>query len=173
MNVSKSKTYLHQATGKYSSIDLTLCFPALLPNFTWKVTDDLCGSDHFPIIFSSTQPSSTERPRKWKLSKANWNKFDTFCQQAISRDKFENCDDPIKLFTSLLLDAVKASVPQTSTNPKRPDKPWYNDECKQAVKDRKDALKRFNLRSSPENHNQFRIFRAKAQRTIKDSKRKS
>ena len=118
----------------------------------------------------STQPSSTERPRQWKLSKANWNKFDTLCQQTITRDKFENCDDPIKLFTSLLLDAAKASVPQTSTNPKRPDKPWYNDECKQAVKDRKDALKRFNLRPTPENHNQFRIFRAKARRTIKESK---
>ena len=87
--------------------------------------------------------------------------------------KFENCDDPIKPFTSLLLDAAKASVPQTSTNPKRPDKPWYNDECKQAVKDRKDALKRFNLRPTPENHNQYRIFRAKARRTIKESKRKS
>ena len=62
MNDSKSKTYLHPATGKYSSIDLTLCSLVLLSNFTWKVTDDLCGSDHFPIVFSSTQPSSTERP---------------------------------------------------------------------------------------------------------------
>ena len=96
-----------------------------------------------------------------------------FVKQTITRDKFENCDDPIKLFTSLLLDAAKASVPQTSTNPKRPDKPWYNDECKQAVNDIKDALKRFNLRPTPENHNQFRIFRAKTRRTIKESKRKS
>ena len=117
MNDSKSKTYLHPATGKYSSIDLTLCSPALLPNFTWKVTDDLCGSDHFSIIFSSTQPSSTERPRKWNLSKASWNKFDILCQQTITRDKFDNCDHPIKFFTSLLLDAAKASVPQTSTKP--------------------------------------------------------
>ena len=168
MNDSKSKTYLHPTTGKYSSIDLTLCSLVLLPNFTWKVTNDLCGSDHFPIIFFSTQPSSTERQRKWKLSKANWNKFDTLCQQAITCHKFENCDDPIKLFTSLLLVLATASVLQTLTNPRRPDKPWYNYECKQAVKDRKDALKRFNLRPTPENHNQFRIFRAKARRTIKE-----
>ena len=143
-----------------SSIDLTLYSQVLLPNFTWKVTDDLCGSDHFPIIFSSTQPSSTERPRKWKLSKADWNKFETLCQQTFARDKFENCDDPIKLFTSLLLDAAKASIPQTPTNPKRPDKPWYNDECKQAVKDRKDAKRVENTVGKGEiaRYEQFLLF---------------
>ena len=132
MNDNKSKTYLHPATGSFSSIDLTLCSPVLLPNFTWNVTEDLYGSDHFPIILSSIKPSSHIRPQKWKLSKANWNKFEILCEQSITHDKFEDCDDSTKLFTSLLIEAAKQSVPQTSTNPKRPDKPWYNDDCKQA-----------------------------------------
>ena len=72
-----------------------------------------------------------------------------------------------------MIDAAKQSIPQTSTNPKRPDKPWYNDDCKQAVKDRKQALRKFNLRPTKENHNLFRISRAKARRTIRESKRKS
>ena len=59
------------------------------------------------------------------------------------------------------------------TNPKRPDKPWYNDDCKQAVKDRKQALRKFNLRPTKENHNLFRISRAKARRTIRENKRKA
>ena len=146
MNDNKSKTYLHPATGSYSSIDLTLCSPVLLPNFTWKVTEDLCGSDHFHITFTSTQPSSSVRPQKWKLSKANWNKFEILCEQTITHDKFGDCDDPTKLFTSLLIDAAKQSVPQTLTNPKHPDKPWYYEDCKQAVKDRKQALRKFILR---------------------------
>ena len=173
MNDNKSKTYLHPATGSYSSIDLTLWSPVLLPNFTWKVTEDLCGSDHFPITITSTQPSSSVRPQKWKLSKANWNKFEILCEQTITHDKFGDCDDPTKLFTSLLIDAAKQSVPQTSTNPKRPDKPWYNDDCKQAVKDRKQALTKFNLRPTKENHNLFPISRAKARRTIRENKRKA
>ena len=173
MNDDKSKTYMHPATGSYSSIDLTLCSPVLLPNFTWRVTDDSRGSDHFPIIFSSKQPSSTEKPRTWKLSKANWNKFDTLCQQTITHDKFRDCEDPVKLFTSLLIDAAISSVPQTSSNPTRPSKPWFNEVCKQAVKDRKDALRRFSLRPTTDNLEQFRISRAKARRTIKASKRKS
>ena len=52
--MNDNKTYLHPSTGSYSSIDLTLCSPVLLPNFTWKVTED-----HFPITFTSTQPSSS------------------------------------------------------------------------------------------------------------------
>ena len=173
MNDNKSKTYLHPATGSYSSIDLTLCSPVLLPNFIWKVTEDLCGSDHFPITFTFTQPSSSVQPQKWKLSKANWNKFEILCEQTNTHDKFGDCDDPTKLFTSLLIDAAKQSVPQTSTNPKSPDKPWYNDDCKQAVKDRKQALRKFNLRPTKENHNLFRISRAKARRTIRENKCKA
>ena len=45
----KSNTYLHPATGSYSALDLTICSPSLLLDFAWEVSDDLCGSDHFPI----------------------------------------------------------------------------------------------------------------------------
>ena len=119
MNDTKSKTYLHPGTSTYSSLDLSLCSPAILPDFEWKVRDDLHGSDHFPIFISSTQPSSCERSKKWKLSKANWERFQVLCEQTITRDKFQDCEDPAKLFTSLLIDAAKQSVPQTSTKPKQ------------------------------------------------------
>ena len=41
----KSSTYLHPATGSYSSLDLTICSPGIFPDFNWKVVDDLHGSD--------------------------------------------------------------------------------------------------------------------------------
>ena len=119
LNDTKSKTYLHPGTGTYSSLDLSLCSPAILPDFEWKVGDDLHGSDHFPIFISSTQPSSCERSKKWKLSKANWERFQVLCEQTITRDKFQDCEDPAKLFTSLLIEAAKQSVPQTPTKPKQ------------------------------------------------------
>ena len=70
------------------------------------VTEDLFRRDHFPVILSSTQPSSNVGPQKWKLSKVNWNKFEALCEQSITHDKFEDCDDPTKLFTSLLIEAA-------------------------------------------------------------------
>ena len=49
----KSSTYLHPATGSYSSLDLTICSPEIFPKFNWKVFDDFHGSDHFPIQVSN------------------------------------------------------------------------------------------------------------------------
>ena len=54
---NKSSIYLHPATGSYSSLDLTICSPGIFSDFTWKVCDDLHGSDHFPIQVSEVGPS--------------------------------------------------------------------------------------------------------------------
>ena len=47
----KSYTYLHPATGTFSSLDLSLCHPSLLLGFDWSVCEDQHGSDHFPELF--------------------------------------------------------------------------------------------------------------------------
>ena len=68
----KTYTYLHPATGSYSSLDLALCSPEIALDFTWKVDDDLHESDHFPILVSEVGPSIQQRPERWKLHKADW-----------------------------------------------------------------------------------------------------
>jgi endonuclease/exonuclease/phosphatase family metal-dependent hydrolase len=45
--------YLHPGNGSYLAIDLTVTDPSLLLDFSWKVHDELCGNDHFPIIVES------------------------------------------------------------------------------------------------------------------------
>ena len=56
-----SNTYLHPGNGSYSSIDLT----SLLLDFHWTVHDDLCGSDHFPIIVEGSDPLKTGCTEYW------------------------------------------------------------------------------------------------------------
>ena len=169
----KSSTYLHHATGSYSSLDLTICSPGIFPDFNWNVVDDLHGSDHFPIQVSEVGPSVQQRPQHWKLHKANWEQFRVQCEQSIHPNAFEECENPAELFTALLYSAAEKSIPRTSTNPKHPNKPWFNDECKQAITERKSVLRQFNLRPTQENLSKFKIARAKARRTIKQSKRAS
>ena len=106
----KSHTYLHPATGTYSALDLAICSPDLFLDFNWKVCDDLHGSDHFPIVISETGPSVQERPRRWKLHKADWNLFQIRCEQSITPDAFSDCDDPTELFTSLVYAAAKEAI---------------------------------------------------------------
>ena len=58
-------------------------------------------------------------------------------------------------------------------NLKKTPKSWFTDECKQAINARNEALRRFNLRPTSDNLSQFRISRAKARLTIRNSKQKS
>ena len=165
----KSSTYLHPATGSYSSLDPTICSPAIFPYFNWKVADDLHGSDHFPIQVSEVGPSVQQRPQHWKLNKANCEQFRVHCEQSIHPNAFEDCENPAELLYS----AAEKTIPRTSTNPKHRNKPWFNDDCKKAIAERKSVLRQFNLRPTQENLSKFKIARAKARRTIEQSKRAS
>ena len=40
------------------------------------------------------------------------------------------------------IDISEKCIPKTSTNPKKSN-PWYNDDCKEAIKQRKETLSRF------------------------------
>ncbi len=169
----KSSTYLHPATGSYSSLDLTLCHPSLYLDFTWKVGDDLCGSDHFPIFLQSNGPPSTDRVQRWKLHKADWDTFRDMCMIELDFDRFRDAEDPLEHYISLLHDIAEKTIPKTSAKPKRVNKPWFDEECKEAMTARKRSIRQINNQATPENLNAHRIFRAKARRTIKASKRRT
>lgn len=62
---------LHPATGSYSSIDFTMCVPKQTLDFKWKVHEDTCGSDHFPIILEQNDPEVEDTTPNWNLHKAN------------------------------------------------------------------------------------------------------
>ena len=43
-------TYVNPSSGNHSAIDLTMCNLTVYKDVTWKVHDDTCGCDHFPIL---------------------------------------------------------------------------------------------------------------------------
>ena len=53
---NKIPTYLNPSTGSHSTIDITLSDPSSYLDYIWKVHNNSCGSDHFPIILEITQP---------------------------------------------------------------------------------------------------------------------
>ena len=172
LNNPKTSTYCHPASGNFSAIDLTLCSPNIFLDFNWQVKDDTFGSDHFPIVLEQNGPPDLVRNTKWKLNKADWNLFQVCCEQTISESLIEN-EDPALDFTTLLHAAAEKTIPKTSTKSKRPPKPWFSEECKEAISERKAALKRFGNHPTKTNLDNFRIFRAKARRTVSKSKKAS
>jgi hypothetical protein len=83
-------TYLHPGNGSYSAIDLTVTDPSLLLDFSWKVHDDLCGSDHFPIILESLHSTVGERPTRYKFDKADWPRYKQMYRENLQTEMIRN-----------------------------------------------------------------------------------
>ena len=45
-----SAAYIHPTTGSTWALDLSICGPSLVLDYAWKIHEDLCGSDHFPVM---------------------------------------------------------------------------------------------------------------------------
>ena len=165
-----SSTYLHPGYGTYSAIDLTISVPSLLLDFSWRVEDDLCGSDHFPIIVELLGPPLEQREPKWKLDKADWHSFQLKCQEKLIGEVADG-PDAVREFTDVLISIAEETVPKTSTTPKRIKIPWFDDDCKKAIKDRKKAQRKFYRQPTQENLTSFKIARARARRIIRTKRR--
>ena len=168
---NKSSTYIHPATGTATSIDLTICDPRLDTDFKWSVHDDLCGSDHLPVLLEDNVPFVYQVAQQWKLRKADWTAFKALCNQMLTADTLTACD--MKTFTSTLTHIASQTIPKTTKTSTRIKKPWYNDTCKAAVCARKRALHVFKTHPTPDNLSKLKISRAKARHTIRQTKRQS
>ena len=79
-----------------------------------------------------------------------------------------DADDPMSLFTSILKDIAEQTI---SAVPKRFNKPWFSDTCKDSIKKCNRAIERFKREPTEGNLNAYRIARAKARRNIQHSKK--
>ena len=73
-SIKKEPTHINPTNGSPSSIDLTLCDPSSFMDYTWSTYDDVCGSDHYPIIIKIKIITHNHTPRL-NTNKANWEKF--------------------------------------------------------------------------------------------------
>ena len=154
---NKSPTYLHPATGTHLVIDLTLSDPTIYLDYNWKTNEDNCG---------------TRNRRKklpcWNVQKAKWEHFKRLCHVNLTPKANINQEDHNIYFTKTLTIAEEC-MPKSSIQPKF-NIPWYNNECKKAVRACCAALRKFKTNPTKENLELFKNCTARAQRTIKESK---
>ena len=170
----KSSTYLHPATGSFSCIDLSLAHPSIYLDFAWSVLDEQYGSDHFPLLLTSNDSVPVEDRFYFKFKKADWEQFQQLCSEDLTESEFLDTPYQADRFASILHTIASETIPKSRINStSKIKKPWFDDECKKAVRERKASLRKFDTCPTSENLNHYRIFRAKARRTIRESKRKS
>ncbi|GBM34963.1 hypothetical protein AVEN_240336-1 [Araneus ventricosus] len=70
------KTFFHEPTRTFYSLDLAICSPTLLPLLHFTVGSDLCNSDHFPIIVSyADSGGAIQYPPRYLFHRADWGNF--------------------------------------------------------------------------------------------------
>ena len=167
-----SYTYLHPGSGTYTAIDLSLCSPNLLLEVQFKVEEDSFGSDHFPIILNVGISLPDTLPR-WNFKRADWEHFHNVCNENLTINSVDMYDEPITVFTDVLCNNAKLAIPMSTPKQRKRCKPWFNNDCDNAIKARRKALKKFGRYITAENLSIFKIARAKARRICRVSKRES
>ena len=79
-----SLTYIHPTNGSTSALDLSICGPSLVLDYVWNIHDDLCESDHFPVILISNAVEEESAPNRWNFKKADWLSFQAQCFSEVT-----------------------------------------------------------------------------------------
>ena len=155
-------THYHIQNGTLSTIDLSICSSEVFPNFKYSTLSDLHGSDHFPIILElQNQNVQLDSHIRFKTEKADWQTYYEMTNMQIFEGNLPTLEIQLNEIEDKIITAATACMPMTSGKRNKPSKPWWNNECRDAVKERKRALD--SVRRTPSRGNIIRYQRAKAQ----------
>ena len=140
-----------------------------------EVLSDRLGSDHYPIIITvnASDHPVQERVPKWNFKKANWDAFQDQCIKELTPDLFNDAEDKMAIFSSTLLDIAADDIPKTSPFPRRKAKPWFDEDCQAAKKERSKANRLANKHHSAANTMRAHLIQARTKKLFKQKKRDS
>lgn len=170
---SGEATHYHGANGSFSVLDLSVCSPDVYLDFSWRVTEDLCGSDHYPIVLKTPEVMPSARVPRWRMDRADWTTFRLLAQVDHCLEDFGGIDEAVAYFTALIRWSAEHSIPQTSGTVHRRPVPWWSEECRQAVVERRRAFGRYKRHKTDFYRAAYKQARARARRTLKEARRAS
>ena len=140
-----------------------LCHPSIYMDVACEVLSDRLGSDHHPIIITAniSDYPVPERVPKWYFEKAKWDAFQDQCITEITPDLFNDAKDKMAILSSTLLDIAADNIPKTSPFPKRKAKPWFDEDCQSAKKERNKANRLANKHPSAANSMRAHLIQAR------------
>ena len=166
-----SNTHFSRRHKTYSHIDLSLCSIDLIDDFLWEVDEDYHNSDHTPIYLKSNNPRHVGGPARWIIKKANWPRFQEKSEMTTDAIHEDPDIDTTSIFLeNVIANAAAEAIPASKGTGDRKSPPWWNNACKNAIKKRKAAWKKFTRDSTDNNYNNFSRLRAEAQRVLRSSK---
>ena len=169
-----SPTHYHVQTDSYSTIDLSLCSSDILQDFKYNVLEYRYGSDHFPIKLDLYENNNLiDTCDRFNIEKANWSEFRELTQTNIKVENFNNIDNLIATIVAIIITAATASIPTKTGGKGRPTVPWFNDDCKKAIKERRKAERNLKRRYTENNKIEYKRAKAKCRYIFQTAKKNS
>ncbi|KAI5720449.1 hypothetical protein M8J77_006751 [Diaphorina citri] len=168
-------THVNFSYGTLSCIDLTLCSQSIVSEIEWSVHNDLCFSDHYPILIkfanknmNDGEPSDDQMAGKiWLFKRANWGEYQMNITFHDQMDEIRDANDCLNLINQDILKAAKKTIPQPDTRKYKRYVPWWCDEIQDAIKKRRKALRVYRRNPIQANFIEFKRCRAFARNLIK------
>ena len=167
-----SPTHITLPSGSTSAIDLSLASATVADRFQWKTHETPCGSDHFPIWLWSDMPHPGARTPQWNFKKADWASFTADCNIHLDFTG-ESTDTLNEHVRDSIVQSASKHIPKTSALPKRIPVPWWSEDCRIAIRERRRRDRIFKRHPTTENLIRFQKAKAVARKTVREAKRKS
>ena len=166
-------TRMDEYTGLWSHIDVSLSSSNIGQYLQWEVDTDLQASDHLPIYITYDRGAGTTAQHTdfmgWNINRANWSDFADGCDlRFVDGDGMAN----YRNIAAEFLRAAHQFVPKTHRNSKY-SCPWWNDQCKEAIRSRKRAYNRHRRSHLNIHLLEYKAEKAKTRRVIRQAKRES
>ena len=171
-----SATRLDPVHDTLSCIDLTISTQNLGLRCNWSVSNFNFNSDHFLIeiwmkIGNHPQKEPRQVQKNWSLRKANWDRY----KEILRGTTFMNFDNKVQkmydYFLNTIRNAADQSIPKTNPNKHPPPVPWWNDDCKQAIKNRNKAKRKAIKTMIYDDFLEYKRLKALAQRILRTAKK--
>ncbi|KAI5742970.1 hypothetical protein M8J77_013193 [Diaphorina citri] len=134
--------------------------------------DPCCLKVFYRVPTPCTQSSiSTPFQKIWNYDRANWDLF----RERISFDfpiDSSDIDGTLSLFNNAILAAANDAIPEKKLPPNRLPVPWWDDEIKVAIQNRRKYLRALRRHPTADNRMAFMRARAIARKMVKEKKRK-
>ena len=152
-NADSLPTLLHRSHLSLSHPDLTTCSSDLINSCSVKVLDDI-GSDHRPILTTicrSTFKESSPRTTRWNFKKANWIGYKGTSDLLLSNVNALDIETYNEDLTNAILKAATTHIPRGC---RKNYKPFWTEELKVCVDERRKARNELEKTPSIQKHTQ-------------------
>ena len=160
--------------GSSSAIDVALASPNKALKSTWKVLDQNLGSDHFVIQIVINEPAFREEIRlpSINMKKVNWNSFQLRCLRTLHQElPSEDLEENTNYVTASILQDAKLSSPAPKVYLERTPAPFWNENCRLAIKERNRKRNIFRRNITEESFENYKRAKGRAQRVVKNAKK--